>query len=30
VKLVWKKLAIKDRERIMDYTAEANPQAALD
>lgn len=30
MKLVWKKLALNDRERIMDHIAEDNPQAALD
>jgi addiction module RelE/StbE family toxin len=30
LKLVWKQLALNDRERIMDYIAEDNPQAALD
>ena len=30
MKLVWKKLALHDRKRIMDHIAEDNPQAALD
>jgi addiction module RelE/StbE family toxin len=28
--LVWKPLALNDRERIMDHIAQDNPQAALD
>jgi addiction module RelE/StbE family toxin len=30
LKLVWKRLALSDREKIMDHIAEDNPQAALD
>ncbi len=30
MKLVWKQLALNDRERIMDHIAKDNPQAALD
>jgi len=30
LRLVWKPLALDDRERIMDYIAEDNPAAALE
>lgn len=30
MRLIWKLLALDDRERIMDYIALDNPQAALD
>lgn len=30
MKLIWKPLALADRERIMDYIAEDKPQAAID
>ncbi|BBB62367.1 addiction module antitoxin [Undibacterium sp. KW1] len=30
MKLIWKSLALADRERIMDYIAEDKPQAAID
>lgn len=30
MKLIWKPLALDDRERIMDYIALDNPQAALE
>ena len=30
MKLVWRPMALSDRERIMDYIAQDNPQAAID
>lgn len=30
MKLIWKPLALADRERILDYIAEDKPQAAID
>ncbi|MDP1679931.1 MAG: type II toxin-antitoxin system RelE/ParE family toxin [Candidatus Nitrotoga sp.] len=30
MRLIWKPLALDDRERIMNYIAQNNPQAALD
>lgn len=30
MKLVWKRFALNDRDRIMDHIAQDNPQAAID